>query len=103
MIKYPITAMRYTLIILLIASFSLLIVYRDTGYGAIGGPPLYVPGEVLIKFKPDVFPYEIDRIMQELRLIPLYQFRNINVEHVRIGSDLTVSEVINLLDGSGLV
>ena len=103
MAKYPITRMRYKLIIVLVVSFSLLIAYTDAGYGSIGGPPLYVPGEVLVKFKPDVFPYEMDRIRQELRLIPLYQFKNINVEQFKIGSGLTVSEVINLLNGSGLV
>lgn len=64
---------------------------------------LYVPGEILVKFKADLTNDAKILLKNEYRLELLKRFNRIDVEHLRILSDLSVEEITNKLKASGIV
>lgn len=65
--------------------------------------PLYVPGEILVKFKADAA-NDMKLALKNLhRLELIRRLGRIDVEHLRILSDVSVEEIIKKLKDSGIV
>lgn len=56
--------------------------------------PLYVPGEVLVKFKPEVSKERIPTLLEEMGTQVIRVFENLGVYHLRITSGESTEAVI---------
>ncbi|MBW3021333.1 S8 family serine peptidase [Candidatus Woesearchaeota archaeon] len=65
--------------------------------------PLYVPGEILVKFKGNAFPEATVAFRNEFRLEMIKRFNRIRVEHLRIPADLSLKEIIEKLRAHPMV
>lgn len=68
-----------------------------------GQRPVYVPGEVLVKFRPQAASGDIASIKSQLRLDTLGIFKRITVHRLKILSNLTVEQALSRLRQSPLV
>src|SRR3990172_9231817 len=65
--------------------------------------PVYVPGEVLVKFTDDILIHRIEAIKSELGLQKIKYHKRIGVEHLRIVMPYSLDQVLRKLRESGLV
>lgn len=68
-----------------------------------GPRPVYAPGEVLVKFRPQAASADIASVKSQLRLDTLKIFKRITVHHLKIRSNLTVEQAISRLRQSPFV
>lgn len=65
--------------------------------------PLYVPGEILVKFKSEALPSQINSIKSELGLGLIKKLKRTGVEHIKMVSNLPLDKVLSSLRTSGLI
>ena len=65
--------------------------------------PEYVPGELLVKFKPEVNETDIASLKTDLELETIKIFERIAVHHLKLPKDMAVQETVDLLRKSSLV
>jgi thermitase len=68
----------------------------ETSTGRAMAPP-FVPGEVLVKFKPSVSPARIDAILKDSGAELIAEIKGIGVHHVRIVGKESVESVVTKL------
>jgi hypothetical protein len=65
---------------------------RSKAHGA-----TYVPGELLVKYKPSVRTVAAEYFRSRWRVSTLRSFRRIGVQHVKLPRDMTVEEALEML------
>jgi hypothetical protein len=92
----------FRLSLLLLLVFPLHPTFTDaaelyTGTGYTTELPLYVPGELLVKFHKDKRTAALQRYRQRMGVGFLRRFRSIDVDHLRLGQGLTVEQALAVL------
>ena len=78
----------------LILVFTAVVGLQGFAFGQAQGPPEFVPGEVLVKFKPEATANIITTLKTQHGLETIKVFRRTRIYHLRILSRLSVQEVI---------
>lgn len=62
---------------------------------ASGAPPRVIPGELIVKYKPNATPTTRGNFRQQIHALRLHDFSRFNMEHVKL-TDMTTEEAIRL-------
>lgn len=93
--------MRRTILISLL--LSVIVTFAVVNNARSSERPVFVPGEVLVKFADDMPIHRIEEIKSELGLQMIKHHKRIGVEHLRIVTPYSLDQVLRKLRESGLV